>query len=39
MAARARESLQKLKLYASLCQTMQWEVDEMQRQVARLTAS
>jgi CRP-like cAMP-binding protein len=39
IAARARESLQKLKLYASLCQTMQWEVDEMQRQIARLTAS
>jgi CRP-like cAMP-binding protein len=38
IAARNRESLQKLKLYASLCQTMQWEVDEMQRQVARLAA-
>ncbi len=39
IAARNRESLQKLKLYASLCQTMQWEVDDMQRQVARQTAA
>jgi CRP-like cAMP-binding protein len=38
IASRARETLQKLKLYASLCQTMQWEVDEMQRQAARLAA-
>jgi CRP-like cAMP-binding protein len=36
IAARSRESLQKLKLYASLCQTMQSELDEMQRKTARL---